>query len=41
MMKIVNGLEMCLAKRCFDDLHVKQQDRNFSRTEKIQIIANT
>ena len=36
MIQIINGLEMSLAKQYFDDwlVSIKQQDRNFSRTEK-------
>ena len=36
MIEIVNGLEMSLAKKNFDDwlVSIKQQDSNFSRIEK-------
>ena len=36
MIQIINGLEMSLAKQCFDDwlVFIKQQDRSFSITEK-------
>ena len=36
MVQMDDGLEMSLAKQCFDDwlVSIKQQDRSFSKTEK-------